>query len=47
MPVTDSGGKPLREAREKLGSTNIVVMIPFCRTPKESDRVLDQLASTV
>lgn len=35
----------IRRAREVLGFTNIVVMIPFCRTPEEADKVLDVMAS--
>ncbi|WP_275299707.1 putative PEP-binding protein [Streptomyces sp. S8] len=27
--------------RDEMGLTNVVVMIPFCRTPGEADRVLD------
>jgi pyruvate,water dikinase len=34
----------IRQAREEIGLTNIVVMIPFCRTPKEADRVLAVMA---
>ena len=33
----------VRRAREKLGMDNIVVMIPFCRTIEEADRVLEIL----
>lgn len=34
----------IRRAREKIGLTNIFVMIPFCRTPLEAERVLQVLA---
>jgi pyruvate,water dikinase len=34
----------VRRAREQFGFSNIVVMIPFCRTLDEADRVLDKLA---
>lgn len=30
-------------AREKLGFDNIVVMIPFCRSPEEADKVLQTM----
>jgi pyruvate,water dikinase len=30
--------------REDLGFTNVLVMIPFCRTPQEADLVLDVMA---
>ncbi len=30
--------------REVFGLTNLVVMIPFCRTPGEADRVLEAMA---
>lgn len=36
--------RALRKARDDLGLTNIVVMIPFCRTPEEADRALEVLA---
>ncbi|GIX31469.1 MAG: phosphoenolpyruvate synthase [Porticoccaceae bacterium] len=34
----------LRRAREEMGFANVVVMIPFCRTPAEADRVLAVMA---
>jgi len=36
--------RALRRAREEIGLDNIVLMIPFCRTPAEADRVLEVLA---
>ena len=36
--------RAIRRAREEIGLENIVVMIPFCRTPKEADRVLAVMA---
>jgi len=36
--------RAVRRAREELGFENIIVMIPFCRTLSEADRVLDELA---
>ena len=36
--------RAVRMAREELGLENIVVMIPFCRTINEADRVLAELA---
>lgn len=35
----------IRRAREVLGLDNIVVMVPFCRTLAEADRVLGALAA--
>ncbi|MBD3378977.1 MAG: phosphoenolpyruvate synthase [Candidatus Omnitrophica bacterium] len=35
--------RAVKRAREKLGFRNIVVMIPFCRTVKEADKVLEAL----
>lgn len=35
----------IARAREQLGFDNIVVMIPFCRTPEEGDKVLNEMAS--
>jgi pyruvate,water dikinase len=34
----------LKRVREEMGFTNVVVMVPFCRTPAEADRVLDVMA---
>ncbi|HEX2332462.1 MAG TPA: phosphoenolpyruvate synthase [Burkholderiales bacterium] len=36
--------RALKRARETLGLANIIVMIPFCRTPEEGDRVLAEMA---
>jgi pyruvate,water dikinase len=36
--------RALKRVRDKIGLTNVVVMVPFCRTPAEADRVLDVLA---
>lgn len=35
----------LKQARERMGMTNIVIMIPFCRTLGEADKVLEALAA--
>lgn len=32
------------KAREQMGFDNIIVMIPFCRTPGEADKVLEVMA---
>jgi pyruvate,water dikinase len=34
----------IREAREEMGLDNIIIMIPFCRTLAEADKVLEVLA---
>lgn len=34
----------VRRVREEMGLENLKVMIPFCRTPEEGQRVLDTLA---
>lgn len=36
--------KALKRVREEMGFTNVVVMIPFCRTLTEADRVLEVMA---
>ncbi|RPK80130.1 phosphoenolpyruvate synthase [Streptomyces sp. ADI98-10] len=33
--------RALRRVRDEMGLTNVVVMIPFCRTPGEADLVLE------
>jgi len=39
-----SPGVPARQrVREEMGLANVIVMIPFCRTLKESGRVLEVL----
>lgn len=35
----------LRRVRSEMGFTNVIVMVPFCRTPDEADRVLETMAS--
>jgi pyruvate,water dikinase len=37
--------RAIRRLREVLGFRNVLVMIPFCRTPLEADRVLEVMAS--
>ncbi len=34
----------IKRVREQFGLTNLVVMVPFCRTPEEGKRVLDVMA---
>ncbi|MDP8992410.1 MAG: phosphoenolpyruvate synthase [Actinomycetota bacterium] len=36
--------RAVRRAREEIGLDNAMVMIPFCRTPEEADRVLETMA---
>jgi pyruvate, water dikinase len=36
--------KAIRRVREEYGLTNLLVMVPFCRTPEEGQRVLDVMA---
>ena len=33
----------LRRVRSEMGFTNVIVMVPFCRTPEEADRVLQTM----
>ncbi len=37
--------RALRRVRDRMGLTNVVVMIPFCRTIQEADRVLEVMRS--
>lgn len=37
--------RALKRVRETLGFTNVIVMVPFCRTPAEADRVLEAMAA--
>lgn len=34
----------LKTVRETMGLTNVIPMVPFCRTPEEADRVLEVMA---
>jgi pyruvate,water dikinase len=36
--------RAIRRLRETMGFTNVIVMIPFCRSPAEADRVLAVMA---
>lgn len=36
--------RALKRAREQIGFANIIIMVPFCRTPVEADRVLAVMA---
>ena len=36
--------RAIRRLREEMGFTNVIVMIPFCRSTKEADRVLAVMA---
>ena len=36
--------RAIRRLREEMGFDNVMVMIPFCRTPDEADRVLEVMA---
>jgi pyruvate,water dikinase len=36
--------RAIKKVREEIGLRNVVVMIPFCRTPEEGKRVLDVMA---
>ncbi|GAA1261890.1 phosphoenolpyruvate synthase [Streptomyces aureus] len=37
--------RALRRVREEMGLSNVIVMIPFCRTLEEADRVLETMAA--
>lgn len=36
--------RAIKKVREEIGLDNVIVMIPFCRTPEEADRVLAVMA---
>lgn len=36
--------RAIKKVREKIGLTNTLIMIPFCRTPEEARKVLEVLA---
>lgn len=36
--------RALRKVREEMGFANVIVMVPFCRTPAEADRVIAVMA---
>ena len=35
--------RAIRRVREEIGLDNVIVMVPFCRTPKEADLVLEAM----
>jgi pyruvate, water dikinase len=37
--------RAIKKVRDEIGLDNVIVMIPFCRTPEEADRVLGVLAA--
>lgn len=36
--------RALKRVRETMGFTNLIVMVPFCRTPEEARRVIEAMA---
>jgi phosphoenolpyruvate synthase/pyruvate phosphate dikinase len=34
----------MKNVRDRMGLCNVILMIPFCRTPKEGQRVLLEMA---
>lgn len=36
--------RAMRKCREEIGLRNVILMIPFCRTPQEADKVLKVMA---
>ena len=34
----------LRRVRDQMGLINVIPMVPFCRTPEEADKVLEEMA---
>ena len=36
--------RAIKMVRDEIGLDNVIVMIPFCRTPEEADRVLAVMA---
>ena len=36
--------RAIKKVREEIGLDNVIVMIPFCRTPEEADKVLGVMA---
>lgn len=36
--------RAIRRVREEMGLDHVAVMVPFCRTPEEADRVLEAMA---
>ncbi|KUF10400.1 phosphoenolpyruvate synthase [Pseudoponticoccus marisrubri] len=36
--------RAMRRLRDEMGFTNVILMIPFCRSPEEADKVLEVMA---
>ncbi len=43
-PAFDLECRALKQVRERFGLKNVIIMVPFCRTPAEADKVLAALA---
>lgn len=37
--------RAIKRVREEIGLANVIVMIPFCRTPQEAEKVLEVMAA--
>ncbi len=37
--------RALKKVRDEMGLTNVVIMVPFCRTTEEADKVLAEMAN--
>ena len=35
----------LKRLRDEMGFTNVIAMVPFCRSPEEADKVLEEMAA--
>jgi len=46
LPAFEMECSAIKKAREKFGLNNIVVMVPFCRTPEEGKGVLQLMQKT-
>jgi pyruvate,water dikinase len=36
--------RAMKRVRDEMGLTNVILMIPFCRTPEEGHKVLEEMA---
>ncbi|MFS8800140.1 phosphoenolpyruvate synthase [Synechococcus sp. R60.3] len=36
--------RAMKQVRDEMGLTNVILMIPFCRTPEEGHKVLEEMA---
>jgi pyruvate,water dikinase len=45
LPAFKMEVEAVKKVRDEMGLTNLMVMVPFCRTPEEGKKVIDVMKS--